>query len=117
MKRPPTPTADGAPGAWHALVSRRDLLRAASVGVAGTLLPGWASGDAVRKEPAGRARSVIVLWMAGGVTHIDSFDPKPDAPAEVRGTLRPIATTVPGVRFCETLPELAKQAHRLALVR
>ena len=94
------------------LLNRRDLLRVASLSVAGSLLPaGYAT------TPNGRARSVIVLWMAGGVTHIDSFDPKPDAPAEVRGSLQSIATNLPGVRFSETLPCLAKQAHQLALVR
>ena len=56
-----------------------------------------------------------MLWMAGGVTHIDSFDPKPDAPEEVRGTLGTIDTRLPGVRFAESMPELAKQAHRIAL--
>jgi hypothetical protein len=55
--------------------------------------------------------------MAGGVTHIDSFDPKPDAPEEIRGTLRTIATSVPGVLFAECLPGLAREAHRLCLVR
>jgi hypothetical protein len=105
-----------APGhAWEPLVSRRDLLRVASVGVAGALVPGPAA--ARRHEPAGRARSVIVLWMAGGVTHIDSFDPKPDAPKEVRGSLGAIRTALPGVHFSETLPCLARQAGRLALVR
>jgi hypothetical protein len=98
------------------LLSRRDLFRLAGVGVAATLLP--AGSEAA--PPAGRsgtARSVIVLWMAGGVTHLDSFDPKPDAPEAVRGTLGAIATSVPGVRFCESLPCLARQAHRLAVVR
>ena len=65
----------------------------------------------------GKARSVIVLWMAGGVTHIDSFDPKPQAPVEVRGVLGDIATSVPGIRFCETLPQLSRQAHELAVIR
>jgi hypothetical protein len=55
--------------------------------------------------------------MAGGVTHIDSFDPKPDAPVEYRGILGDIATSMPGVRFCETIPHLAKIAHELCLVR
>jgi hypothetical protein len=55
--------------------------------------------------------------MAGGVTHVDSFDPKPEAPQEVRGTLKAIATAVPGVRFCETLPCLAREAQRLAVLR
>src|SRR5436190_1087954 len=98
---------------WSALVSRRDLLRVASVGVAGSLLPASLAGPA-RSAPA---RSVIVLWMAGGVTHHDSFDPKPDAPREVRGTLGAIATNVTGVRFCETMPCMAKQMHRIALLR
>jgi hypothetical protein len=97
---------------WNGLLNRRDLLRLGSVAVAGSLLPSGRAG-----APQGRARSVIVLWMAGGVTHIDSFDPKPDAPREVRGSLGSIATRLPGVRFCETLPCLAKQAHQLALVR
>jgi hypothetical protein len=55
--------------------------------------------------------------MAGGVTHIDSFDPKPDAPEAVRGTLTAIATNVPGIRFSESLPCLARQVHQLAVVR
>ena len=74
---------------------------------------GAASGAVARAQAAeespregqGKAKSVIFLWMAGGVTHIDSFDPKPDAPVEIRGTLDDIATSVPGMRFCETLPE------------
>jgi hypothetical protein len=55
--------------------------------------------------------------MAGGVTHIDSFDPKPDAPAAVRGTLSDISTNLSGVRFCETIPQLAAIADQLAVVR
>jgi hypothetical protein len=100
---------------WQPLVSRRDLLRVASIGVAGTLLPGWAKARPT--HPTGKARSVILLWMAGGLTHIDSFDPKPDAPKEIRGTLGAIRTRLPGVQFCETMPCLAQQADRLALVR
>ena len=102
------------PPAWDGLLNRRDLLRVGAAGVGAALWPGEGTRAAT---PSARARSVILLWMAGGVTHIDSFDPKPDAPAEVRGWLVPIATTLPGVRFCETLPCLARQAHRLAVVR
>jgi hypothetical protein len=108
------PVSTYRPPAWEGLLSRRDLLRVGAAGIGAALLP-W-EGDAEQVRPA-RARSVILLWMAGGVTHIDSFDPKPDAPAEVRGWLRPIATTLPGFRFCESLPCLARQAHRLAVVR
>src|SRR5262245_58696820 len=111
----------GCPTAWQGLLTRRDLLRVGSLGLAATALPPIFAPAVQAKAPtkpaAAKARSVIVLWMAGGVTHLDSFDPKPDAPAEVRGTLGAIATSVPGVRFSETLPCLARQAHQLALVR
>src|SRR5207244_3389186 len=73
--------------------------------------------QAGQAAPKARAKSVIVLWMAGGVTHIDSFDPKPDAPVEVRGTLRAIPTTLPGVLFNEPMTRLARLAHRLTVVR
>src|SRR5262245_43937425 len=99
--------------ALTSLLSRRDLLRVGAMGVAGTLVP-----TPLRASPAGgKANSVILLWMAGGVTHIDSFDPKPGAPAEIRGDLTSIPTTLSGVRFCEVMPGLAKLAHRFALVR
>jgi uncharacterized protein (DUF1501 family) len=114
MNRPRPHRFAAPPPAWDGLLGRRDLLRVGAVGLASSLLPG-----ACAAEHAGRAtaRSVIVLWMAGGVTHLDTFDPKPDAPAEIRGTLGAIATTLPGVRFSETMPCLARQAHRLAVVR
>lgn len=93
------------------LLSRRDLFRAAGVGVASSAIP-----FATATQPA-KAKSVILLWMAGGVTHIDSFDPKPDAPEEIRGTLGTLKTTLPGVRFTEVLPHLSRQTDRLALIR
>jgi len=99
----------------HSLFSRRDLLRVGAVGLAGSLLPTGLRGAPARRQQS--ARSVVLLWMAGGVTHIDSFDPKPDAPEDIRGTLRAISTAVAGVRFSETLPCLARQAGRLAVVR
>src|SRR5262245_60092500 len=104
----------GIPGAWVRLLHRRDLLRLGPLGIAATVLP-WSQGLA--SPASSRAQSVILLYMAGGVTHIDSFDPKPDAPAEIRGTLTDMATSVPGIRFCESLPCLAQQAHRLAVLR
>ena len=55
--------------------------------------------------------------MAGGLTHIDSFDPKPDAPAEIRGEFRPIATSVPGLRVGELMPRVAGLAHRCCVLR
>src|SRR4051812_26600074 len=101
------------------LLNRRDVLRVGSVSVAATVLPP-ALTAAEKQRPSkaqGKAKSVIFLWMAGGVTHIDSFDPKPDAPIEVRGVLGEIPTKLPGVRFCETLPQLAGIADKLAVLR
>src|SRR5881397_1987921 len=91
------------PAAWSSLWSRRDLLRIGALGIASRAVPALAGIHArARTAPApgsAGAKSVILLWMAGGVTHIDSFDPKPDAPAEIRGTLRPIRTALTGIRF------------------
>ena len=101
-------------------MQRRDLLRVGSLSIAATALPAGIADAAPRieaREGQGRAKSVIFLWMAGGVTHIDSFDPKPNAPVEVRGTLGDMATNVPGTRFCETLPHLAAIADKLAVLR
>jgi hypothetical protein len=70
-------------------------------------------GDAAAKRP----RSVILIWMRGGPSHIDSFDMKPLAPAEIRGEFRPIATNVPGIQICEYLPMLAGAMDKLAIVR
>src|SRR5215213_9557510 len=100
------------PHAWADLVSRRDLLRVASLGIAGTLLPGLSPASS--RAVAGKAKSVIVLWLAGGVTHLESFDPKPDAPREIRGSLGVVKTTLPGVLFSEVMPHLARQTDRLA---
>lgn len=101
------------------LFSRRDLLRVGSLSIAATALPiSLAAAEKQQpREGQGKAKSVIFLWMAGGVTHIDSFDPKPDAPVEVRGILGEIPTKLPGVRFCETLPQLAGVADKLAILR
>lgn len=96
------------------LWKRRDLLRVGTLGLAAAALPGTTAASSARTASAD---SVIVLWMAGGLTHIDSLDPKPDAPAEIRGNLRSIPTAVAGARFAETLPHLARQMRHLAVLR
>jgi len=70
-----------------------------------------------RAGAAGRARSCILLFLSGGPSQYETFDPKPDAPSEVRGTFKPLRTNVPGIEITEHLPLLARQAHRYALVR
>ncbi len=66
---------------------------------------------------AGRARSVIVILLSGGLGQHDSFDMKPEAPEGIRGEFKPVDTAVPGIRMCEHLPRLAGQAKKLAIVR
>ena len=65
----------------------------------------------------GRARSVIVILLSGGLGQHDSFDMKPEAPEGIRGEFKPIATSVRGIRMCEHLPRLAARAGKLAIVR
>lgn len=98
------------PQAWN----RRQLLQVGTLTVAGSPM---ALATAAQGGAAAKAQSVIVLMMMGGVTHIDSLDPKPDAPEEIRGTLAPIATRLPGVQFTEVMPRLASIADRLCVLR
>jgi len=73
--------------------------------------------DAGATMPGGKHRKLILLWQDGGASHHETFDPKPDAPAEFRGQLGAIPTSLPGVQFCEVLPRLASLAHRFSVVR
>lgn len=103
---------------------RRDFLRVGSgLALAGLTLPDWliaaraAESAAERPKPAGRARSCILVYLLGGPPHLDMFDLKPLAPAEVRGPFQPIATNVPGIEICEHLPRLSQMADKYALLR
>jgi hypothetical protein len=100
----------------RAALDRRAFLVAGGVGFCGLSLPALLGAE---RPPARRrvARSTILIWLSGGASHIDTWDMKPAAPVEYRGEFRPIATTAPGLRLCEHLPRLARQAHRLAVVR
>src|SRR5215210_1638714 len=86
-------------------VSRRDFLRVGALGAVGLTLSGWLKARATTTggQAAPRARSVILVYLGGGMSHHDSFDPKPGAPAEVRGIYQPIGTNVPGVQISEKL--------------
>lgn len=103
------------------LLARRDVLKVGGVSVAASLLPAhWTYADTnptQEAEARPRADAVIFLWMGGGVTHIDSFDPKPQAPEEVRGTLSAISTVLPGIQFGEPMTQLAQVADQMCLVR
>src|SRR4029078_8029946 len=67
--------------------------------------------------PGARPTSCILIWMDGGPSHFETFDPKPSAPSELRGKLQPIATKVPGVSFSEPMKRLASIADKIAVVR
>ncbi|WP_020470697.1 DUF1501 domain-containing protein [Zavarzinella formosa] len=96
-------------------LTRRELLTAGTMAMAG-LVPGVAS-PAKPGGTFGQAKSVILLDLFGGPSHIDTFDPKPDAPAEIRGEFGTIPTAIPGVRFTEHVPMLAKRLDRFCLIR
>jgi uncharacterized protein (DUF1501 family) len=99
-------------------LTRRDFFKVGAVTAAGFGLPnllGLQAAGAVRAQP--KARSVILLFMGGGASHLDTFDLKPDAPAEIRGGFNPIATNVPGIAICERLPLIARQMDRVAVLR
>lgn len=76
-----------------------------------------ADGAASRRSGAARAKGCIFIFLSGGPSQYETFDPRPDAPLEYRGTFRPLRTNVPGIEISEHLPLLARQAHRYALVR
>ncbi|MCA9192948.1 MAG: DUF1501 domain-containing protein [Planctomycetales bacterium] len=103
----------------HYGLDRRGLLCFAASGVVGTLFPkGFCSAsNSTRPVGFGRAKSVMIVLLSGGPSQLDTLDPKPDAPAEVRGEFSPISTTIPGVAVCEHLPRLAEQANRWAIIR
>ena len=107
---------------WDHGVARREILRAGGLSLLGLSLPGLLqakerAGETANRRPAGRARSVILFNLLGGPSHMDMFDMKPLAPAEIRGEFRPIATSQPGVQICEHLPGVAKWMHKACLIR
>ena len=97
--------------------SRREVLQAGAAGVLGLTLPRLLRAADAPAGPVPRADHCILLFLNGGPSHLDMWDMKPDAPAEIRGEFKPIATTVPGVQLCEQLPRLAGHMHRCTLIR
>jgi len=104
--------------------SRRELLRAGGLSLLGLSLPELLAaretapfGVPPTDKTFGRAKSVIFLYLAGGPPQHETFDPKPQAPAEIRGPFKPISTNIPGIQFCELLPRTARICDKLAVVR
>jgi hypothetical protein len=98
-------------------ISRRELLRIGGLGFTGLMLPGLLRSQAATTRASGKAKACILVYNYGGPSHLDTFDLKPDAPAEIRGEFRPSATRVPGIQIAEHLPRLARVMNHCAIVR
>ena len=98
-------------------VSRRDCLKLGLGALCGAGFVDLLRLKARASTDTAVARSVILIWMDGGPTHYETFDPKPNAPAEIRGEFQPIATRTPGMHFSEHMQKLAAISHKLAIVR
>jgi Protein of unknown function (DUF1501) len=105
-------------------VNRRELLRAGGLSLLGLSLPELLRGRVEAgapgpKQPAtfGKAKSCLIIYLSGGASHHDTFDMKPDAPEEIRGEFKPIATNVPGILVGEHLPMVARHADKFTVVR
>ncbi|MBS0211185.1 MAG: DUF1501 domain-containing protein [Planctomycetes bacterium] len=102
------------------MIGRRGMLKAGLAGVAGLTLPELLRARAVASPTGGKAvagKSVILLWMTGGPSHIDTWDPKPARPYENRGPFDVVQTKLPGVQICEHLPKQAAMLDRFTLIR
>jgi len=102
------------------MLHRRNFLQVGASSFLGIGLPTLLAAQATASSPArerGKARSVILVLLTGGMSHIDTLDMKPNAPEELRGEFKPVATAVPGIQICEHLPRLATRMGRWALVR
>src|SRR4051812_34543194 len=101
--------------------SRRALLRAGLSGMIGLgladLLRLRAQASTPGRSGSNPARNCILIWLAGGPSHIDTFDPKPEAPLDVRGEFKPIDTAVAGLQISEVFPSLARMMDRTTLIR
>lgn len=104
-------------------IIRREMLQVGFSGFLGFGLPGLLAGRAQasassrRSASAPRAKSMILVYTTGGLSHLDSLDMKPNAPEGIRGEFKPMDTRAPGVRICEHLPRLASRADQFAIVR
>src|SRR5262245_5257003 len=100
-----------------AQLTRRAALGVGSLGVIGLSLADLLRLESVvAAERSPRAKSIILLWLWGGPSHLDLFDLKPKAPIQYRGPYAPIATSVPGIQISELLPHLARRSNRYAII-
>ena len=98
-------------------LTRRDFLHAGTVGLLGLTLTDLFKLKAYGAVDGEKDVNVILLFLVGAPSQLDTWDMKPNAPAEVRGPYKPIGTNVPGIQICETFPRMAKHADKFALLR
>ena len=97
-------------------LSRRSFIRIGSLGLgAGLSLPEILRANA--RQQTDKTKSIIMVYLCGGPTQHETFDPKPDSPQEIRGSYNPISTKIPGIQFCELIPKLASMSDRFSIVR
>ena len=103
----------------HSSLTRRGLLQLGSLGLGGMTLPRllWADERRASLQLPARADHCIVVFLNGGPPQLDTWDMKPDAPAEIRGEFQPIASSLPGIPVCEHLPRIAQHLHRCTIIR
>lgn len=98
-------------------LSRRHFLKIGSVGIAGGISLHGRGGLAAGPPQKSGPRSVVMIYLPGGPTQFETFDPKPDAPSEIRGSFSPTHSKVPGIQYCELLPQLSAIADKFSVVR
>lgn len=100
-------------------INRRGLVQLGLGGLAGVTLPDFLRAKALSKLDGheNKDTSVILIWLGGGPSQLDTYDMKPNAPPEIRGLWKPIQTSVPGIQICEHLPKQAKRADKFSLIR
>ncbi len=98
-------------------LTRRQLLEAGGAGLLGISLPRVLAAESALETGRARAKSVMFLYLFGGPSQLETFDMKPDAPSNVRGPFKPIASRTPGLKICEHLPRLAAGSDRYCVVR
>ena len=98
-------------------LTRRDFLHAGSLGMFGLSLGHWSALKAQGVVNVDRDVNCIMLFLVGGPSHIDTWDPKPNAPAEIRGPFQPINTNIPGIQVSELFPKMAQLADKFSLIR
>ncbi|HCO24433.1 MAG TPA: DUF1501 domain-containing protein, partial [Gimesia maris] len=98
-------------------LSRRQFIQLASLGLTGGLSLGRLSEAVAGLPQTSKQQSVVMVYLPGGPTQFETFDPKPDAPSEIRGSFAATQSRVPGVQFCELLPELSTIADKFSVVR